>query len=77
MGTLHNGLAAASIYGPDVDILMWDSGELILCKLAICFVLFCFALLCAVYFFYMHVLEAALNRFYVLMLNRYDGKGST
>ena len=25
MGTLQNALAAGSIYGPDVDILMWDS----------------------------------------------------
>lgn len=25
MGTLHNGLGASSIYGPDVDFLMWDS----------------------------------------------------
>ncbi len=26
LGTVQNGLGAASIYGPDVDILMWDSG---------------------------------------------------
>lgn len=26
LGTIHNGLAAGSIYGPDVDFLMWDSG---------------------------------------------------
>lgn len=26
LGTIHNGLGAGSIYGPDVDILMWDSG---------------------------------------------------
>jgi hypothetical protein len=26
MGTIHNGLAAGSTYGPDVDMLMWDSG---------------------------------------------------
>ena len=26
LGTAHNGLAASSIYGPDLDILMWDSG---------------------------------------------------
>ena len=26
LGTLHNGIAAGSIYGPDVDVLMWDSG---------------------------------------------------
>eukprot|EP00934_Nitzschia_sp_Nitz4_P005318 Nitzschia sp. Nitz4//scaffold398_size17708//4157//6632//NITZ4_008802-RA/size17708-augustus-gene-0.22-mRNA-1//1//CDS//3329550300//5308//frame0 len=25
LGTLHNALAAGSIYGPDVDLLMWDS----------------------------------------------------
>jgi hypothetical protein len=26
LGTLHNGIAAGSTYGPDVDMLMWDSG---------------------------------------------------
>jgi len=26
LGTLHNGMAATYIYGPDVDVLMWDSG---------------------------------------------------
>lgn len=26
LGTIHNGLAATSVYGPDVDFLMWDSG---------------------------------------------------
>ena len=26
LGTLQNSIAAGSIYGPDVDILMWDSG---------------------------------------------------
>ena len=26
-GTLQHGLASASIYGPDVDILMWDAGR--------------------------------------------------
>jgi hypothetical protein len=26
MGTAHNGIAAGSIYGPDVSLLMWDSG---------------------------------------------------
>ena len=26
LGTGHNGLGASSIYGPDIDILMWDSG---------------------------------------------------
>lgn len=25
-GTAHNGIGAGSIYGPDVDMLMWDSG---------------------------------------------------
>lgn len=25
LGTLHNAIAAGSIYGPDVDFLMWDS----------------------------------------------------
>jgi hypothetical protein len=25
LGTVHNGLGAGSIYGPDVDVLMWDS----------------------------------------------------
>jgi hypothetical protein len=25
LGTLHNGLAAASIYGPDISFLLWDS----------------------------------------------------
>eukprot|EP00934_Nitzschia_sp_Nitz4_P008119 Nitzschia sp. Nitz4//scaffold229_size32011//14677//16995//NITZ4_007918-RA/size32011-processed-gene-0.14-mRNA-1//-1//CDS//3329542856//8109//frame0 len=25
LGTIHNGLAAGDIYGPDVDMLMWDS----------------------------------------------------
>lgn len=25
LGTVHNGIAAASVYGPDVDVLMWDS----------------------------------------------------
>jgi hypothetical protein len=25
LGTIHNGLGAGSIYGPDVDFLMWDS----------------------------------------------------
>ena len=25
LGTLHNGMAAGSIYGPDVDLIMWDS----------------------------------------------------
>ena len=25
LGTAHNGLGAASVYGPDVDVLMWDS----------------------------------------------------
>ena len=25
LGTLQNGLAASSLYGPDVDMLMWDS----------------------------------------------------
>ena len=28
LGTLHNGLAAGSIYGPDVDFIIWDSGKL-------------------------------------------------
>jgi hypothetical protein len=26
LGTVHNGIAAASLYGPDIDVLMWDSG---------------------------------------------------
>ena len=26
LGTLHNSLAAGSLYGPDVDLLIWDSG---------------------------------------------------
>jgi hypothetical protein len=26
LGTAHNGIAAGSTYGPDVDLLMWDSG---------------------------------------------------
>jgi hypothetical protein len=26
LGTVHNAMAAGSIYGPDVDIIMWDSG---------------------------------------------------
>ena len=26
LGTIHNAAAAGSIYGPDVDMLMWDSG---------------------------------------------------
>jgi hypothetical protein len=26
LGTIHNGFGAGSIYGPDVDFLMWDSG---------------------------------------------------
>eukprot|EP00980_Cylindrotheca_fusiformis_P008142 scaffold1727_cov133-Cylindrotheca_fusiformis.AAC.45 len=26
LGTTHNGIGAGSIYGPDVDMLMWDSG---------------------------------------------------
>jgi hypothetical protein len=26
LGTLHNGIAASNIYGPDVDALLWDSG---------------------------------------------------
>jgi hypothetical protein len=26
LGTIHNGLAGGSIYGPDVDMLLWDSG---------------------------------------------------
>ena len=26
LGTAHNAIGAGSIYGPDVDILMWDSG---------------------------------------------------
>jgi hypothetical protein len=25
LGTVHNAMAATSIYGPDVDVLMWDS----------------------------------------------------
>jgi hypothetical protein len=25
LGTIHNGLGAGSVYGPDVDVLMWDS----------------------------------------------------
>jgi hypothetical protein len=25
LGTLHNALAAGSLYGPDVDVLMWDA----------------------------------------------------
>lgn len=26
LGTIQHGLAAASVFGPDVDMLMWDSG---------------------------------------------------
>ena len=26
LGTLHNAMAAGSIYGPDIDMIMWDSG---------------------------------------------------
>jgi hypothetical protein len=26
LGTAHNGIAAGSIFGPDVDVLMWDAG---------------------------------------------------
>lgn len=26
LGTIHNAMAAGDIYGPDVDMLMWDSG---------------------------------------------------
>ena len=25
LGTIHNGMGAGSIYGPDVDVLMWDA----------------------------------------------------
>lgn len=26
LGTIHNAIGSGSIYGPDVDVLMWDSG---------------------------------------------------
>ena len=26
LGTVQNGIAGGSIYGPDVDVLIWDSG---------------------------------------------------
>lgn len=47
LGTLQNGLAAGSIYGQDVDMLMWDSCKSILlvlststlCLMSICHIL--------------------------------------
>lgn len=27
LGTLHNSMGAGSIYGEEIDLLLWDSGE--------------------------------------------------
>jgi hypothetical protein len=27
MGTIHNAVGSGSIYGNEVDLLLWDSGE--------------------------------------------------
>ena len=27
MGTIHNGIGSGSIYGDEIDLILWDSGE--------------------------------------------------
>ena len=36
LGTVQNGIGSGSIYGDEVDLLIWDSGEFSLCTCVPC-----------------------------------------